>query len=1222
MLTILHKPLHFLLTALVLLTLAFAFNNLSHSPVENVITEFQSELFRKENKALVEINALSQQIEQQSYESVFKEKSGYYAQLAAKEGIVFLIYENDTLKFWSDNSVAVENYQRQVCLDNPLTKLKNGWFEVMHKRSEPAGTKAIFALLRLKNEYTFQNKYLQNNFGEEFQIGQSFQLFSDSLQGKYNIYNSSGRYLCSLSPESDNELNSMYLFVAVFLFACSLIVSIGWLLFFVKTKKERSNYNWWIVSAVLLVAILRWLSIHFQWPGFIYELELFSPRLYGDANSVWLFSLGDLFINAFLLCFVTYYFVAEVKITIGNPMFVSTLLVAFILVYARLVISLSAGLIENSNISFNVNNLFALNYSSYVGLITMAMLTLSLFVITDKVVKAIIETTLPTIKLFTVLIVLNIGYMFYCFSISVRDEIIIFWPSFLFLLLYIYRKRFSTYSFTYAVVILIAISFFSGYLLNKYVTIKERESRKILAERLSAEQDPLAEYLLQKTEQRMTRDASLADVLVNSSQFSEFEKNILQKYFSGYWERYKVRVYAFDTLCLPLMSLPENTKISTSYFDGEIADHTNSIDCNYFYSVNDDAGKLSFLGRVPIRNSLGKKIIVYLQMDARYISDEQGFPELLLDREIGVSQQLTQYSYAKYYKGSLVNRHGKFPYTVGIFEECHAVNDFFESGGYNHLVYKPQENIDTEIIISKKNDTYFSGITIFSYLFSFYSMALLLVGVLKYIIEGVFPLELNFKNRIQYVLILIVLLSFILFGAATTYYLRQQFGVKNSESIREKIMSVLTEVEMQVGADNAASHLYNEYMNVSLKRLSAVFFTDINFFDNAGNLMSSSRRQVFDEGLMSRKMNPKAFYELAYNQASEYTLDERIGSLEFLSSYVPLKTSTGQISGFLNVPYFARQSELEKEISAFLVALINVYVFLFVLSVLLSVLVSNYVTSPLQLIQQKMSEVKLGRRNEIIDMREDDEIGSLVKEYNRMINELADSAEKLAKSERESAWREMARQVAHEIKNPLTPMKLSVQHLQRMLQDKSRQMDEQRVSNLTKTLIEQIDTLSNIAGEFSSFAQMPKANNQNLQLRDILETTVELYREQNEAEIHLQLLTKKEVVVFADKDQLIRVFNNLVKNAIQAIPHDRKGKIEVILRSLDTYCEVMIKDNGSGIMPEQISKIFVPNFTTKTGGMGLGLAMVKNIVEQTGGKIWFETKVGEGTSFFVRLPVL
>jgi nitrogen fixation/metabolism regulation signal transduction histidine kinase len=235
-----------------------------------------------------------------------------------------------------------------------------------------------------------------------------------------------------------------------------------------------------------------------------------------------------------------------------------------------------------------------------------------------------------------------------------------------------------------------------------------------------------------------------------------------------------------------------------------------------------------------------------------------------------------------------------------------------------------------------------------------------------------------------------------------------------------------------------------------------------------------------------------------------------------------------------------------------------------------------------------------------------------------MVEELQNSADRLAKSERESAWREMAKQVAHEIKNPLTPMKLTVQHLQRAWLDKSPHLD-QMVERVSQTLIEQIETLSSIATAFSDFAKMPKVENVKLNLANILQTIVNLYSETENIQINYNVTGHKDLFVNADKDQLLSIFSNLIKNAIQSIPIERPGRIEIGVETMADQYIVSIKDNGTGISPEQVEKIFVPNFTTKTGGTGLGLAMVKNMVESMEGAVWFETIEGEGAIFFVKL---
>jgi len=237
-----------------------------------------------------------------------------------------------------------------------------------------------------------------------------------------------------------------------------------------------------------------------------------------------------------------------------------------------------------------------------------------------------------------------------------------------------------------------------------------------------------------------------------------------------------------------------------------------------------------------------------------------------------------------------------------------------------------------------------------------------------------------------------------------------------------------------------------------------------------------------------------------------------------------------------------------------------------------------------------------------------------------MVDELARSVELLAKSEKESAWREMAKQIAHEIKNPLTPMRLSVQQLKRSWRDKDPNWEE-NFSKFTKTLIEQIDSLSSIATAFSDFAKMPKTENQEVDILTIVNNTVELFANTERINFKTEMHGYERVCVFADKKQLIRVFSNLFKNAIQSIPDNRNGLIKIDVLKGKNRVTVKVMDNGAGIPEELGDKLFMPNFTTKSSGMGMGLAIVKNIIEDAKGTIRYETTIDQGTTFIIELPL-
>jgi nitrogen fixation/metabolism regulation signal transduction histidine kinase len=371
--------------------------------------------------------------------------------------------------------------------------------------------------------------------------------------------------------------------------------------------------------------------------------------------------------------------------------------------------------------------------------------------------------------------------------------------------------------------------------------------------------------------------------------------------------------------------------------------------------------------------------------------------------------------------------------------------------------------------------------------------------------------------------------------------------------------------------------------------------------------------------MISEQINPSSARQLMIDKKSFFIQRERIGLYSFLSAYTPVRNMDNRLLGYLNLPYFAKQEEIRREISGLISALANIYIIMIVITIMMALLLSRYITKPLQLIGNQFSRVKIGNKNAKIEWTRKDEIGRLVDEYNRMIDEMEKSAALLARSERESAWRQMARQVAHEIKNPLTPIKLSMQLLMKAWNDKAPDWDV-RLKRFSQTLIMQIDTLSSIATEFSDFAQMPEPQIQQFDVIPLIQQSVALFHDQSDCKISFET-TQRECIIKADPNQILRVFNNLIKNALQAISDDRQGIIQISLSVVDNVCEISFQDNGTGISTDSQTRIFSPNFTTKTAGMGLGLAMVKNIIDNSSGRIWFETEPGKGTTFFVSLPM-
>ena len=401
-------------------------------------------------------------------------------------------------------------------------------------------------------------------------------------------------------------------------------------------------------------------------------------------------------------------------------------------------------------------------------------------------------------------------------------------------------------------------------------------------------------------------------------------------------------------------------------------------------------------------------------------------------------------------------------------------------------------------------------------------------------------------------------------------------------------------------------------------QLSKYAGSDINIFNPKGVLVASSQPRIYEKGILSNYINPYALKEITERGFKEVLLEESVGKLKYNSVYVGIKANakTGW-PGIVSIPFFASQSESDKQIIELLASILNIFTTVFIIFLLLSYLASRLLTFPLRIIAQKLTKTSLNEYNEPLQWKSDDEIGLLVGEYNKMLINLEKSKKALSTSEKESAWREMAQQVAHEIKNPLTPMKLTLQHLQRILVENQ---STQHFSNAIYSLLEQIDSLSDIASSFSTFAKMPVPKEEMVDIVTILHQTIELYNNDENIVIEEYILATS-CIIKSDAHILNGIFSNIILNGIQSVPSNRKPVLKINFSIENKSALIKINDNGKGIPQNIRDKVFVPNFSTKYAGSGIGLALAKKGIEHAGGKIWFETEENVGTTFFISLPV-
>jgi nitrogen fixation/metabolism regulation signal transduction histidine kinase len=466
-------------------------------------------------------------------------------------------------------------------------------------------------------------------------------------------------------------------------------------------------------------------------------------------------------------------------------------------------------------------------------------------------------------------------------------------------------------------------------------------------------------------------------------------------------------------------------------------------------------------------------------------------------------------------------------------------------------------------------------------------------------------------------MILLVLVASVLIAGVTIYQYGEQSKdyhqdrlERKEEQIKENIRYTLQRTTYVPTTENLHLIFKDE-----IYQIADVLNVNFNIYDLEGNLIKSSRPK-FENEAISLCLQPNVLNNLEKSVDARYLEEKSAAGNKFQASYTYITDAKFKPIGILNLPYFEDNSFNDKELKEFLLRLGGVYLFMLFIAILLAYFISKYITRSLQTISDKMTTTYLTKSNEKIYVKNPTvEIGSLIDSYNAMIDELEISAIKLAKSEREQAWREMAKQVAHEIKNPLTPMRLTVQSFERKFDAHDPEITI-KVGEYSKTLIQQIDTMSSIAGAFSNFAEMPAQQNETLNVVQVVKLALDIF---NENFIHF-IAEKDEIISKLDRTQLIRVITNLVKNAIQAIPDVAAPRILVTVSMDGEFAEISVADNGIGIAAEFREKIFEPKFTTKTSGMGLGLGMVKNIVETYNGTISFTSQLGNGTVFTVKFP--
>ena len=1151
-------------------------------------------------------------------------------------------YKDGQLTFWTGIKIIPESY-KDFKEGRSFIKEPNGYYEVIRKTK---GSFTAIASIFVKSNFKVQNQYLKNDFEPILLKDNSLQIADLGDKDVFHIHDLHNKYLFSvkLDPKAVNYSYvalEFTLWVAGILTLCLLVSSIC--NYLIHIRKVLLAFLFLAGSIILI----RFVNLYLHLPDFSESLQLFSPKVC-SLNKVFP-TLGDFCINIIsLFWLVVYVYNKRTKILRHTPSPIAAY--ALFIGGIALLVGVSTGLmylfqqlVVGSNISFDVNNVLNLSGYSMLGVVMACFGFLIFYLLVE--ILLVLNTRIaikPKTKLIifavSILLTTAVSLLFYSFTLFYIQ-----WAALVLIRVYANRYDNGELNAVAYISMVLLCAWICAIKLNYFEFIKEQGTRKELTERLVHVDNPKIKRIFQSVEKHIVNDPYLIHYFKEDKYSAGYLKSRFQKlYFDGYLSDYECKVYEFDSKGQPVSA--KNTYMLDVFKEMVV---TSSFKLsNYFYRENERFGFQSYFAILPVYEKEVNLGTVIVELKSKPIHSTSNFPELLIDKQLRPDERFKNYSYAFYSDGKLLSQNGDFNYNVVntnfkgklnqyLFKLTDENKDdanqpfYHRFTQYSHLIYQPSQR--KVIVVSRLENKfleYITSLTFFFVVLLLFSAFIIIFAWLwnritffKINTESIsWKFELHFEHllyrtRIQFSMIFSVVFTLVLVGVITYISITGQYQEQQEDMISNKTTAIAAKFENLFNDD--LGHI-DESTQVKFNNFADNYSTDLILFNTRGVPVLSTQPKIYDYGIIGRRMHAKAFVLLHLKHKSMLINEEKIGGLTYKTAYVPVRDAKYNTIAYLQLPYFSNQADYNERIGSFLNAMINIYAFIFLAIGMFAVLIARQITTPLSFIQHNLSKTIYGKKNEPIKWERHDEIGALVKEYNKMIAALENSANRLAQSERESAWREMAKQVAHEIKNPLTPLKLGLQLLEKSWRDKDPKFDL-KFERFSKSFVEQIESLSSIASEFSAFAKMPDTKMERISVFEMLGQAVIIFKHMDNVRINYEH-PEQGFMVNADRDQLLRCFNNLLKNAIEAMPPERVGVIDISHTINRNSILLKIQDNGNGIPENLRERIFEPNFTTKSSGTGLGLAFVKNSIENAGGKVWYETIIGEGTTFYLNFP--
>ncbi|MFB2120458.1 ATP-binding protein [Parapedobacter sp. 2B3] len=1150
------------------------------------------------------------------------------------------IYVNSELAIWGTDK-AVPKTDAGITEGVDIINLGNGWYESIKKS---AGNFSALFLIPIKSDFQKNNEYLQDRFSKNLIETNNLEIADYDDHLIYNIRSITGEYLFSVKL-NDGRHDTFFskLELAIWILAgLSVVLLLNIMCIWLSRRG-------WVWSSIVLFACclagIRYLDLYYGWLSSHFYTGLFDSRNF--ASSFLFPHLGGLLLNIVAFTwFIGYLYTFRKQLhipAIGRTRVGSLLMVlllgAVIYTVSHAVADVFSGLVTNSDINFDVTNILGLSFYSWIGIFALCLSMMSLLLLIDLLAE-VAHTLIPNKKwlLFTGITAVVVAGILVCladFSFSNPPLTFLLLSTLIGLRVWYTQKerRFDLAVFIATLLLLASITAIKH---SEYQHYKKEEKQKIALSRLEAVDDANALALFHDLEKEIVKDPILIDYfkMPRNENRELLNEHLKRTYLSGYLSRYEFVANEYNTEWVPIgnSSASKRQAYREKVISGAIKVSEN------FYRGNSRFGNFEYFAQLPVQENGELLGILLIELQNRSFSQLSSYPDILADSRIDQQQTelIAGYAYAFYQHGTLVSQYGDYVYPLSTAAYPNELRKFISlgtEGGYEHMMRRP--NSRTLIVVSSPQRSSWMQLAALSFIFLVFLLFAILAFTARWLVLTLNGNDFSLRNlrwsflilsnkilystRIQTFMVVAVVTTLIVAGIITFFSISSQFKKQQESGVLKYVADIASRLESRwlKELDLNKGLSADEQFNTIAESVAA----DLNLYDTNGQLIYSTQPRIYDLRLLSRYMQPHAWLHMARYQRSEFLQHEHIGGLNFIAAYAPIRNDEYEAVAFLSLPHYSYRKEFDQNVGLLLNTLINIYALVILVLGLFAVFVANKITAPLALVQRSLAKTSIGKPNEPIFWKRHDEIGSLIKEYNLMIVALEQSANTIMRSERESAWREMAKQVAHEIKNPLTPLKLGIQQLERSWKEKDPRFEE-RFEKFSESFIEQIDSLSHIASEFSEFAKMPDTQLKKVDVLDILAKAVEVFR--NNVGVRIAVTNscgENAVNIQGDRDQLLRSFNNLIKNSIEAAITKRRCQINIsVAYDADHYVAIAIQDNGEGINPGAREKLFQPNFTTKSSGTGLGLAFVKQAVEGMGGSIRYETLVGKGTTFYLRIP--